>query len=271
MERDFVAELLAAATPEQIAAAYLRQQLAARPVPEDLIPLPVAEMQSRKPRHAHDGDRDRDASQPREPRRADMEGGVWFTLSVGRKHRADPKWLLPMICKAGGVSKRDVGSIKIDDTETRFEIAADKANGFAARIREPGSVERGVTISPSGHAAEGRGEARERHAAKPRPAQDARRDFKADPSPSRSPSQGSVRPRQAGRSRQEAAPSRLRRRGNRLDPGSPGYAAISCAGRALPVPCARHIRCIRRHRCAGHPASVPARGSRARRGNGGRG
>jgi ATP-dependent RNA helicase DeaD len=78
-----------------------------------------------------------------------MEGGVWFTLSLGRKQRADPKWLLPMICKAGGVTKRDVGSIRIDDTETRFEISADKAADFAARISEPGSTERGIVIAPA--------------------------------------------------------------------------------------------------------------------------
>ena len=81
-----------------------------------------------------------------------MEGGVWFTLSLGRKQRADPKWLLPMICKAGGVTKRDVGSIRIEDTETRFEIAADKAPGFADQISRPGSTERGIVIAPAGEA-----------------------------------------------------------------------------------------------------------------------
>ncbi|WP_245428638.1 DEAD/DEAH box helicase [Kumtagia ephedrae] len=149
-ETAFVAELLGQASPERIAAAFLRQQLAARPVPEDLLPLPVGEMQARK------GKRDKrfeeeDAPAPaREGRGPDMEGGVWFTLSLGRKQRADPKWLLPMICKAGGVSKRDVGSIRIDDTETRFEISAEKAADFAERIRQPGSCERGIVIAPAG-------------------------------------------------------------------------------------------------------------------------
>jgi ATP-dependent RNA helicase DeaD len=78
-----------------------------------------------------------------------MVGGVWFSLTLGRKHRADPKWLLPLICKAGGVTKRDVGSIKIDDTQTRFEIAAGAAEAFAAQIAQTGSLEKGVTISRS--------------------------------------------------------------------------------------------------------------------------
>ncbi|MCO5145013.1 MAG: DEAD/DEAH box helicase [Aquamicrobium sp.] len=159
-EAAFVVELLAKASPERIAAAFLRQQLSARPVPEDLSPLPVAEMQARKPRRDRGSEDEHSGPLPaREPRKPDMEGGVWFTLSLGRKQRADPKWLLPMICKAGGVSKRDVGSIRIDDTETRFEISADKAAGFAAQIERPGSLERGIVIAPAG---EGR--------ASPRPA-----------------------------------------------------------------------------------------------------
>lgn len=147
-EAAFVAELLAKASPERIATAFLRQQLSARPVPEDLLPLPVHDMQARKPKRDK-GTRDIDEKRDAEPRRPDMEGGVWFTLSLGRKQRADPKWLLPMICRAGGVSKRDVGSIRIEDTQTRFEISADKAAGFIEQLKQPGSVERGIVIQPA--------------------------------------------------------------------------------------------------------------------------
>ncbi|MBS7699985.1 MULTISPECIES: DEAD/DEAH box helicase [unclassified Chelatococcus] len=147
----FVTELLAKVPPERIAAAFLRQQLAARPVPEDLSPLPVSDMQARKPRRER-GSEDKQGAAPRgAPRGPDMEGGVWFTLSLGRKHRADPKWLLPMICNAGGVSKRDVGSIRIEDTETRFQISLDKAAAFAAQIARPGSVEKGIVIQTAGN------------------------------------------------------------------------------------------------------------------------
>ena len=184
MEAAFVAELLAQATPERIAAAFLRQQLAARPVPEDIVPLPVSEMQAKKGKREKRFDDDRGPATerpPREPRGPDMEGGVWFTLSLGRKQRADPKWLLPMICKAGGVSKRDVGSIKIDDTETRFEIAGDKAADFAARISEPGSTERGIVIAPSGaaRAEQGKGKPKFKHGGNP--------DFKSGPKPFKKP------------------------------------------------------------------------------------
>jgi ATP-dependent RNA helicase DeaD len=150
LEAAFVAELLGKAAPERIAAAFLRQQLSARPVPEDLSPLPVTDMPTRKPRHDRRTENEHGSVPAREPRGPDMEGGIWFSLSLGRKQRADPKWLLPMICKAGGVSRRDVGSIRIDDTETRFEIAADKAAGFTEQINRPGSTERGIVIAPAG-------------------------------------------------------------------------------------------------------------------------
>lgn len=147
-EADFVTELLERAGPQRIAAAFLRQHLAAHPVPEDLLPLPAEALQSRGPSRAH---RSGEAPAPtREPRGPSMEDGVWFTISLGRRHRADPKFLLPMICNAGGVTKRDVGAIRIDESETRFEIANDKAGGFAWQIRQPGSLEKGIRISPIG-------------------------------------------------------------------------------------------------------------------------
>ncbi|MCI5078195.1 DEAD/DEAH box helicase [Oricola sp.] len=146
-EAEIVAEMLEKAGPERIAAAFLRLQRAAHPVPEELWPLPAEALQDK--RGARDRRSAKDGAPTREPR-PEMQGGVWFTISIGRKQRADPKFLLPMICNAGGVTKRDVGAIRIDDTETRFEISADKADAYAERIRQPGSVEKGITITPAG-------------------------------------------------------------------------------------------------------------------------
>jgi ATP-dependent RNA helicase DeaD len=144
-EKPFVEELLERLTPEQLAAAYLRQQLSARPVPEEISPAPPGTERAPRQKRLEGGP---PAGAEREPRAPTMVGGVWFTLSLGRKHRADPKWLLPMICKAGGVTKRDVGSIKILDLETRFEIAADKAREFGEKATA-GTLEKGVRISPA--------------------------------------------------------------------------------------------------------------------------
>ena len=59
---------------------------------------------------------------------------VWFRLSVGRSANADPKWLIPLICRRGHVTKKDIGSIRIFDRETKFEIARDAVDRFNAAI-----------------------------------------------------------------------------------------------------------------------------------------
>ncbi|HQZ11615.1 MAG TPA: DEAD/DEAH box helicase [Devosia sp.] len=145
VEAPLVAKLLETVPPDLLAAAYLRQQMSLRPAPEDIAAMAVPAYTERAPR----AERTFEGQGEREPRRDDMKDGVWFTLSLGRKQRADPKWLLPMICKAGGVTKRDVGSIKIEDTQTRFEISADKAADYARLVAENGSGENNVTIAPA--------------------------------------------------------------------------------------------------------------------------
>ncbi len=147
-EAGFVAELLARLTPEQLAAAYIRRELAARPAPEEVSEQAIPAFNEKPPRRDKRFLEEDGASRGKpEP----MQDGRWFTLSIGRNRRADPKWILPMICKAGDVTKRDVGSIKILDTETRFEIAADKADAFAAAIgRVGGQIEANTTIAASG-------------------------------------------------------------------------------------------------------------------------
>lgn len=148
-EAELVGELLAQVTPEQLAALYLRQQQSARPIPEEVLPVAIHETKpKRKDKRGEYEAPVREERFEREPRGPDMVGGVWFTLSLGRRQRADPKWLLPMICKAGGVTRRDVGSIKIEDTETRFEISAEQADAFFQQASQPGSLEGGIRIQP---------------------------------------------------------------------------------------------------------------------------
>lgn len=70
---------------------------------------------------------------PREEGQAG-NGGEWFSLSIGRSERADPKWLIPLICRLGNVTKRDIGAIRINAENTLFEIAADTAGRFRSCI-----------------------------------------------------------------------------------------------------------------------------------------
>ncbi|MDR6432579.1 DEAD/DEAH box helicase [Brucella pseudogrignonensis] len=151
--QDLLKALTERYTPEQIASAFLNRELSALPAAEDISDAPVHPISSKKPRERSErGDRpergerfDRGEPGERFDRNARFDG-VWFSVSAGRKHRADPKWLLPLICKAGDVSKRDVGSIKIFDNETRFEITAAKAEEFRRSVEERGTGEKGLVI-----------------------------------------------------------------------------------------------------------------------------
>lgn len=76
-----------------------------------------------------------------------MTDGVWFRLNVGRGRNADPKWLLPEICRQGELTKKDIGAIKVFDTETLFQVDAKLAEKFAAMVAE--RKKGGVRIMPA--------------------------------------------------------------------------------------------------------------------------
>ena len=133
---DLARTLLEGRSAEDLAAALVRMYRARLPAPEeitDLAPLP--------------GTRQAPAREARvRPEQAGIAAGpmVWFSLNVGRSKKADPKWLLPLICRMGGVEKRDVGAIRIQPEETRFEITVGMAEAFAANI--PDDAEDNVRI-----------------------------------------------------------------------------------------------------------------------------
>ena len=151
--QDLLKALTERYTPEQIAAAFLNREVASYPAAEEVSDAPVHPVGGKKPRDRFErndrfdrGERhERGEPGERFDRNARFDG-VWFSVSAGRKHRADPKWLLPLICKAGDVSKRDVGSIKIFDNETRFEISSSKADEFRRSVEERGTGEKGLVI-----------------------------------------------------------------------------------------------------------------------------
>ena len=128
---------------EWIAAALVRQYRTRHPAPEEQFdaPPPV-----REPVPGRFGGAVREM---REPQRT-SEGGAWFRLTVGRRQNADPKWLIPLICRLGGVTKADIGAIRIFDTDTRFEITAEAADRFAQATRQAGEGEARIEPATAG-------------------------------------------------------------------------------------------------------------------------
>jgi ATP-dependent RNA helicase DeaD len=145
-ERDMVAALMAAHGAEKIVAAYVRQFRATRFAPEDIQEV------SFTPSKARDGDRDgqrppRDdfAREPARPRE-DFDESIWFSLSVGRKQNAEPRWLIPMLCRVGNLTKRDIGAIKMQQTETFVEIHASAVDDFSAALGKAMMIEGKVRV-----------------------------------------------------------------------------------------------------------------------------
>ncbi|SIS57367.1 DEAD/DEAH box helicase [Phaeovulum vinaykumarii] len=127
-EAAFAARLLAQRSPEEIATACLRLFRAGLSAPEELSPP------DEKPG-------------PR-PARADFGPSRWFALSVGRRENAEPRWILPLLCRGANLDKSDIGAIRVQPSETYVQIAEGAAAGLAARIGAARTLEEGIDIRP---------------------------------------------------------------------------------------------------------------------------
>lgn len=162
--------LLAERSPEDIAAALARLYRARLPSPEDIIDPGERSGRPRDDRgrdkfQAADGDdrpaRARSKSGKSSSRHGMAEASVWFRAAIGRRKNAEARWLLPMICRRGGIDKRDIGTIRIMDTTTEFEISERVAESFAVKIRRP-DKEDSIRIEPMGDARQGQAHSEER-------------------------------------------------------------------------------------------------------------
>jgi ATP-dependent RNA helicase DeaD len=157
--------LLAERSPEDIAAALARLYRARLPSPEDILDPGQSTSRSRDDRSREKDGRpsrgdDRGAGPQSKtgkssPRHAMAEGSVWFRAAIGRRKNAEARWLLPMICRRGGIDKQDIGAIRILDTTTEFEISERVADSFAVKIRRP-DKEDNIRIEPLGDAPQDR-------------------------------------------------------------------------------------------------------------------
>lgn len=136
-DRALADRLLLERSPQDIAAALVRMHRSKMPAVEELLdnsrPAPRPER--------HDAPRD------------GFDDTVWFRMDVGRRLNADPRWLLPLICRRGHVTKNEIGAIRIGPEETMFEIPRGLANKFAEALHrtegEDRSPEGGIRIIPA--------------------------------------------------------------------------------------------------------------------------
>ncbi|QHI95001.1 DEAD/DEAH box helicase [Aristophania vespae] len=141
---------------QRLASALVNFYTAKLPKVEQLRPVSL-EAPARRERGDRNERGERGERSKREPRSYESSG-AWFRLSVGRQDKADPKWLVPLICRIGGVQKRDIGSIRIQQDQSFFQISEDKVERFNSC--RAGAEHDEVSIEPASAPPEGKGPAR---------------------------------------------------------------------------------------------------------------
>jgi ATP-dependent RNA helicase DeaD len=110
-------------------AALLDRELARQPAGEPLSPVALERPTPPKlPARPQRG-----AAPPTIARGGPM---VLFTINLGHKDRAEANWILPLVCRRGGITRREIGAIRVAHDRTFFEIAAAAAAEFAANAAE---------------------------------------------------------------------------------------------------------------------------------------
>ena len=124
-DRALAAELMDRLPAEDIAAALVRAHRAKLPAPEELIPnTPEARDKAKADRH-----------------RPGFEDVVWFKIGIGRRQNAEPRWILPLLCRRGHITRNEIGAIRIGQFESWFQIPRPIAPKFAETIARTASAD----------------------------------------------------------------------------------------------------------------------------------
>lgn len=142
-EMELVTHLAERFTSRELAAAVMRFYFSARSAPEEVVAVTA------------------DGPKPRA--RAEFERSFWMKLGVGHDKQAEPRWLLPMLCRVGNLTKTDIGAIRIYDTHTLVQLHDDCRERFMAALGSAMTLEQDIQVSPAEAPAEG-----ERPAPRPR-------------------------------------------------------------------------------------------------------
>jgi len=157
VDRTLADRLLTERSAQDLAAMLVAHHRAALPEPEDLIEnTPAARQSAQQDRH-----------------RPGFDDVVWFRMDIGRRQNADARWLLPLICRRGHITRDEVGAIRIGPAETQFQVPRASAAKFAAALkRTAGNAtdEGTVTIEAVDGAPHDQGQAPRNHGLRQRPA-----------------------------------------------------------------------------------------------------
>ncbi|WP_425073251.1 DEAD/DEAH box helicase [Sagittula sp. S175] len=124
-EAAFAARLIDSFSTEQIAAACLRMYQKGLSAPEELH---------------------QPGTKTERAERAPFGPSKWVALSVGRDQGAEPRWLLPLLLRAGNIDKAQIGRIRVADTETYVEVAEAGVQPLLNAVDGQGVLEKDITL-----------------------------------------------------------------------------------------------------------------------------
>lgn len=131
-EEDFVARLTSTYNATQIAGAYLRLFYSKHSAPEE---LPDPDLRPDR------------SDRKRETARKTFGPSKWLRLSVGANERAEARWLLPTLCKAGDITRDDIGAIRVQADETYVELLSSALPGFLKALGPDAALDGGAKVS----------------------------------------------------------------------------------------------------------------------------
>jgi ATP-dependent RNA helicase DeaD len=126
-EAELIQQLLARYGIEEIARAFIHVARDGQSAPEELQDVAVSEPKKRQSRQ-------------------NFESSVWYSLSIGRKQKAEPGWLLPVLCRGGDLNKQDIGAIRVQQEHTFVEVDAESAERFEAGIGPNNTLEKNIRV-----------------------------------------------------------------------------------------------------------------------------
>jgi ATP-dependent RNA helicase DeaD len=118
-----VPKLLELYGAERVAAAFLETYTEKLSAPEDVVEF--QEDSRRKPKKSHE----------------DFGKSVWLRMGQGQRDGLSPGQVVPMLCKSGGITNKDIGAIRIQGDHTFIELGELCVKGFFKSIGPDGTIE----------------------------------------------------------------------------------------------------------------------------------
>ncbi|MGD9665222.1 MAG: DEAD/DEAH box helicase [Novosphingobium sp.] len=124
-DRALASELMSRLAPKDIAAALVQAHRSRLPQPEELLAnTPEAREKGKADRH-----------------RPGFEDVVWFKIGIGRRQNAEPRWLLPLLCRRGHITRNEIGAIRIGQYESWFQLPQAVVPKFNEALKHTASGE----------------------------------------------------------------------------------------------------------------------------------